>query len=56
MVSNGAAEERPVPNYEFGQVRIRVEAAGIYHSDMLCVEAEWPGITYPRVMFNRGLR
>jgi alcohol dehydrogenase/propanol-preferring alcohol dehydrogenase len=32
-----------------GQVRIRVQASGICHSDSLTVEGLWPGIRYPRV-------
>ncbi|MGB8684571.1 MAG: alcohol dehydrogenase [Candidatus Binatus sp.] len=30
------------------QVRIRVQACGICHSDMFTKEGAWPGITYPR--------
>jgi hypothetical protein len=32
-----------------GQVRVRVEACGVCHSDYLTVEGHWPGISYPRV-------
>ncbi|HEY2497807.1 MAG TPA: alcohol dehydrogenase [Candidatus Angelobacter sp.] len=32
-----------------GQVRIRVEACGVCHSDVGTVEAQLPGIKYPRV-------
>jgi D-arabinose 1-dehydrogenase-like Zn-dependent alcohol dehydrogenase len=32
-----------------GEVRIRVEASGICHSDSLTKEGLWPGIRYPRV-------
>src|SRR6266850_1258972 len=32
-----------------GQVRIKVEACGVCHSDVLTVEGLWPGIQYPRV-------
>jgi D-arabinose 1-dehydrogenase-like Zn-dependent alcohol dehydrogenase len=32
-----------------GQVRIKVEACGICHSDALVKEGLWPGIQYPRV-------
>ena len=31
-----------------GQVRIKVQACGICHSDMFTKEGAWPGITYPR--------
>ena len=33
----------------FGQVRIRVEACGVCHSDALTVEGGFPGLTFPRV-------
>jgi D-arabinose 1-dehydrogenase-like Zn-dependent alcohol dehydrogenase len=32
-----------------GQVRIKVEACGICHSDMFVKEGQWPGLQYPRV-------
>ncbi len=41
--------ERPVPEPARGQVRIKVEACGICHSDVLVKEGLWPGIQYPRV-------
>lgn len=41
--------ERPVPDPGRGQVRIRVEACGICHSDLLVKEGYWPGLQYPRV-------
>jgi D-arabinose 1-dehydrogenase-like Zn-dependent alcohol dehydrogenase len=41
--------ERPVPEPGAGQVRIKVEACGICHSDSYTVEGRYPGITYPRV-------
>src|SRR6266581_5767318 len=41
--------ERPVPEPGRGQVRIKVEACGICHSDALVKEGQWPGIQYPRV-------
>ena len=31
-----------------GQVRIKVQACGVCHSDMFTKEAAWPGISYPR--------
>jgi D-arabinose 1-dehydrogenase-like Zn-dependent alcohol dehydrogenase len=40
---------RPVPEPGPGQVRMRVEAAGICHSDVATVEAVFPWIRYPRV-------
>lgn len=41
--------ERPIPQPARGQVRIKVEACGICHSDALVKEGHWPGIQYPRV-------
>jgi D-arabinose 1-dehydrogenase-like Zn-dependent alcohol dehydrogenase len=41
--------EREVPQPGAGQVRIRVLACGVCHSDVLTKEGMWPGITYPRV-------
>lgn len=41
--------ERAVPEPARGQVRIKVEACGICHSDALVKEGYWPGIAYPRV-------
>lgn len=41
--------ERPIPQPGRGQVRIKVEACGICHSDALVKEGHWPGIKYPRV-------
>lgn len=41
--------ERPVPNPGRGQVRVRVHACGVCHSDVVAVEGIWPGITFPRV-------
>jgi D-arabinose 1-dehydrogenase-like Zn-dependent alcohol dehydrogenase len=32
-----------------GQVRIRVQACGVCHSDSLTKEGHWPGLQYPRV-------
>jgi alcohol dehydrogenase/propanol-preferring alcohol dehydrogenase len=41
--------ERPIPEPGREQVRIKVEACGICHSDALVKEGYWPGIQYPRV-------
>jgi D-arabinose 1-dehydrogenase-like Zn-dependent alcohol dehydrogenase len=38
-----------IPEPGRGQVRIKVEACGICHSDVLVKEGLWPGIQYPRV-------
>jgi D-arabinose 1-dehydrogenase-like Zn-dependent alcohol dehydrogenase len=41
--------EREIPQPGTGQVRIRVQACGICHSDSVVKENLLPGITYPRV-------
>ena len=41
--------ERAIIEPAFGQVRIRVEACGVCHSDALAVEGGFPGLTYARV-------
>ena len=41
--------EREIPNPSAGEVRIKVQACGICHSDALTKEGAWPGIQYPRV-------
>ncbi len=41
--------ERPIPEPGRGHVRIRVEACGICHSDVLVKDGLWPGLPYPRV-------
>ncbi len=41
--------ERPIPEPGAGQVRIKVEACGVCHSDSFAKEGQWPGIQYPRV-------
>lgn len=41
--------EREIPTPGSGQVRIKVQACGVCHSDMLTKEGAWPGIQYPRV-------
>jgi D-arabinose 1-dehydrogenase-like Zn-dependent alcohol dehydrogenase len=41
--------ERPVKEPGAGQVRIRVEACGVCHSDAATVMGAWPGLTLPRV-------
>ena len=48
---NGPLEmvEREIPEPGAGQVRIKVEACGICHSDSMTKEGLWPGIQYPRV-------
>ena len=41
--------EREIPEPCAGHVRIKVQACGVCHSDVLTVEGAWPGIQYPRV-------
>ena len=41
--------EREVPQPGRGQVRVKVEACGICHSDVIVKEGLFPGIQYPRV-------
>jgi D-arabinose 1-dehydrogenase-like Zn-dependent alcohol dehydrogenase len=41
--------ERAIPEPGPGQVRIKVQACGVCHSDVLTKEGLWPGIQYPRV-------
>jgi len=41
--------EREIPQPSAGEVRIRVQACGVCHSDMLTKNGGFPGQTYPRV-------
>src|SRR5258707_10817490 len=41
--------ERDIPELSTGEVRVKVEACGICHSDALVKEGLWPGLQYPRV-------
>jgi propanol-preferring alcohol dehydrogenase len=41
--------ERDIPEPAPGEVRVRVEACGVCHSDSLTVEGQWPGVAFPRV-------
>ena len=41
--------EREIPKPEVGQVRIKVQACGVCHSDVVVKEGGWPGLQYPRV-------
>jgi D-arabinose 1-dehydrogenase-like Zn-dependent alcohol dehydrogenase len=53
QIPNAGAEfqivEREVPKPAVGQVRIKVQACGVCHSDAFTKEGSWPGIQYPRV-------
>jgi D-arabinose 1-dehydrogenase-like Zn-dependent alcohol dehydrogenase len=48
---NGPLEvvEREIPEPGAGQVRVRVNACGICHSDSFTKQGTWPGLQYPRV-------
>jgi len=41
--------ECEIPRPDAGHVRIKVQACGVCHSDVLTKEGLWPGIQYPRV-------
>ena len=54
MVVNDAGkplvlDERPIPEPGSGQVRVKVHACGVCHSDHFVVDALWPGLELPRV-------
>src|SRR5580700_2264224 len=42
-------EERDLPEPARHEVRIRVRACGVCHSDVVTVEGMMPGLTYPRI-------
>lgn len=41
--------ERDMPEPGAGQVRVKVDACGVCHSDVLVKDGLWPGVQYPRV-------
>jgi alcohol dehydrogenase, propanol-preferring len=41
--------ERPISKAAAGQVRLRVEAWGVCHSDLATVQEDYPGLKLPRV-------
>jgi D-arabinose 1-dehydrogenase-like Zn-dependent alcohol dehydrogenase len=41
--------ERDIPEPGPRDVRVKIQACGLCHSDSLTKEGHWPGITYPRV-------
>ena len=49
--ANGHFEivDRDVPEPNYGQVRIKVQACGICHSDSFTKQGLFPGIQHPRV-------
>jgi D-arabinose 1-dehydrogenase-like Zn-dependent alcohol dehydrogenase len=42
-------EDRAIPEPRRGEVRVRVHACGVCHSDSLVAEGQWPGLRLPRV-------
>jgi len=53
QISKGGGDfelvERDIPEPASGQVRVKVDACGVCHSDVLVKEGLWPGLQYPRV-------
>src|SRR4030095_16457399 len=53
QISKGGGDfkvvERPLAEPGSAQVRVKVEACGICHSDVLVKDGVWPGLQYPRV-------
>ena len=41
--------DRDIPETGAGQVRVKVEACGICHSDVFVKDGVWPGLQYQRV-------
>ena len=41
--------EREIPKPGLREVRIKIQACGICHSDVLTKDGAWPGIQYPRI-------
>lgn len=41
--------ERPIPEPGPGQIRVKVQACGVCHSDSLVKEGAFPGLEFPRV-------
>ena len=41
--------ERAIPEPGRDQVRVKIDASGICHSDALVKDGGWPGLQYPRV-------
>lgn len=40
--------QKEIPSPGRGEVRIKVKACGVCHSDLMTIENLWPGIVYPR--------
>jgi propanol-preferring alcohol dehydrogenase len=43
------AVQRQLPEPAANQVRIKIEACGICHSDAMVKDGHWPGLQYPRI-------
>ncbi len=41
--------ERPIPEPGPGEVRVKVQACGVCHSDSFAVSGQYPGVSYPLV-------
>lgn len=41
--------EREIPTLRAGQVRIKVQACGVCHSDVFTKDGLWPGLQFPRI-------
>lgn len=41
--------DREIPKPAAGEVRIKIQACGVCHSDVFTKDGSWPGIQYPRV-------
>src|SRR5207245_11015792 len=41
--------KRDIPEPGAGHIRVKVDACGICHSDVLVKDGLWPGLQYPRV-------
>jgi len=41
--------ERALPEPDVKQVRVKIEACGVCHSDVLVKDGIWPGLQYPRI-------
>ena len=41
--------EHDLPEPAQGEVRVRIEACGVCHSDSFTIEGQWPGLSFPRI-------
>ena len=46
--------ERDVPEPGQNEVRVRIEACGVCHSDSLTVEGQWPGLLFRASLGTRS--